>query len=147
MDYTCGQGVFVIPDYMPKQPKKVPPPIKAPDLQKPKKSTPYRRNKNPTPVIIDIEAEERKALLAYKTRVFGRRTNLPNFDTYQISSSDAIFMTTSINNITGEFRSGKLNGPGIAFYGKYAFYEGGFLDGLKSGSGRMTYIDSDHDVS
>ncbi|CAG9313025.1 unnamed protein product [Blepharisma stoltei] len=146
MDYTCGQGVYVIPEFMPKDQSKPPPPPPPPPPPK-RKVFVYNNRKEPPPVVIDYEAQKNKALTQYKYRIFGKKTGLPTFDNYQITSSDVIFMSSKSGENIGEFRSGKLNGYGIAFYGKYALYEGNFQDGLKNGPGKISYTDPDHEVS
>lgn len=47
----------------------------------------------------------------------------------------------------GKFVAGKLQGSAYCKYGVYGAYQGTFKDGMRSGYGKMTYKDTDHQIS
>ena len=88
-----------------------------------------------------------------KLEFFNDISEFPHFKTLPLDSTDLIFITLSTKSShfylnktlsPGKFVSGRLIGGGMAKYGTFGIFYGNFLNGNRSGYGKMTYTDPDH---
>lgn len=88
-----------------------------------------------------------------KSEFFDNLADYPIFRTLPLESFDLVFITQTPDQLKkhvkkpmppGKFVSGKLTGGGIIKYGNFGFYFGSFLEGKRSGYGKMIYTDPDH---
>lgn len=88
-----------------------------------------------------------------KSAFFIDMNSFPQFKALPIEFNDLVWMTLTTQNAVlytgraltqGKFFAGRLSGAGIAKYGFFGIYYGNFIDGKRSGFGRMKYSDPDH---
>lgn len=127
-DYTDGPGVLVRKDTF------------NPNPEEKRKSSPVFIYQNSSDSID-------------KKDYFDNLSEFPKFKGLPIDYYDIVYMTLTTEALlkkidksvpTGKFISGRLTGAGMAKYGALGMYYGNFLDGKKSGYGKMTYTDVEH---
>ncbi|CAG9310596.1 unnamed protein product [Blepharisma stoltei] len=110
-------------------------------------------DENDSPSVIfmskDYDAYDRKA-------EFGNISVFLEFNQISLNSEDIVFIALLSEQLdkrleiqhphieSGNFKSGKLGGAGLAKYGIFGKYEGSFKEGCRAGWGRMTYSDPEH---
>ena len=123
-DYTDGPGVLV------------------------RKNT-FNSTTSPSPVdIFQATSEEIE-----KPEFFNDYSGFPRFNSLPLAPIDQVFITLTTSTLSkyidrivppGRFLTGKLTGAGMAKYGILGTYYGSFLEGKRSGYGKMEYTDPDH---
>jgi hypothetical protein len=85
------------------------------------------------------------------------RSEVSSLSNFELNLDDVLWVTMTCEEVqlvleskkkllNGAFIAGKLQGAAYCKYGVYGTYQGAFKDGKRSGYGKMTYKDAEHQV-